>query len=127
MPSINGQTVIDVTDLVEKTRSAFVDWAVAFIYGEELAIPGLGPIIALPVIGDLDRLVIKLIVDALSKHLVMQAFFFNTALRKAAQAQDFVDAANALESAPKDMSNDEYKKLEFARAGAFRNFVTLTN
>lgn len=120
-------STIDITDTVEKMRSAFVDWAVAFIYAEELAIPGLGPIIALPIIGDIDRLIIRMIVESLSKHVVMEAFFMNTAIRKAAQAGDFVDAANALGSAPKDISDDEYKKLEQARADAFRNFVMVTN
>lgn len=121
-----AQTVIDITDLVEKTRSAFVDWAVAFVYAEEIAIPGM-EWVALPVIAEIDRAIIKAIIDALSKAAVMQAFFVNTAIRKAAQAQDFVDASNALDSVPKDAPNDDYKKAELTRAAAFRNFVMVTN
>lgn len=120
------QTVIDLTDLVEKTRSAFVDWAVGFIFAEEIAIPGM-EWVALPVISDIDRAIIKAVVDALSKAVVMQAFFLNTAIRKADQAQDFADAANALENLPKDASDATYKAAEAQRALAFRNFVMVTN
>lgn len=118
--------MIDLTDLVEKTRSAFVDWAVAFIFAEEIAIPGM-EWVALPVISDIDKAIIRAVVDALSKAVVMQAFFLNTAIRKAAQAQDFVDAANALENLAKDVSSDAYKAAENARALAFRSFVMVTN
>jgi hypothetical protein len=122
----NADTV-DITDLVEKTRSAFVDWAVAYVYGVEVAIPELGPIIELPVIKEADQEIIRLVVDSLSKSAIMLAFFTNTVLRKATQADDFVKAVNAKFNLPGDASNDDIQKAEAAQMVAFRNFVVLVN
>lgn len=117
---------IDITDLVEKTRSAFVDWAVLYVFGLEIAIPGL-EWVAMPVIKDIDQAIIRLILDGLSKSAVMQSFFLNTALRKATQAGDFVKTSDDLFKLPEDVSDDVYEKYEAARMQAFRNFVVLTN
>lgn len=121
MPS----NVIDITDLVEKTRSTFVDWAVLYIFGLEVAVPGL-EWVSLPVIKEVDQEIIKLILDALTKSAVMGAFFLNTAIRKASQAQDFVDAVNAIEKLPKDVSQDDFEKARRRQMSAFANFVVLT-
>lgn len=118
--------VIDITDLVEKTRSTFVDWGVLVIFGEEVQIPGL-EWVALPIIKDVDQEIIRLVLDAISKQAVMQGFFFNTALRKASQAGDFVDSVNAINALPDNVSDEDYDKLEKVRMDNFRNFVTLGN
>lgn len=83
--------------------------------------------VALPVIGDVDREIVRLVLDSISRAEIMQSFFINTSIRKAAQAQDFVDATNALDGLPKDASNEDYLAAEKYRMVAFRNFVTATN
>lgn len=117
---------VDITDLVEKSKSAFVDWAVAFIYGEEIALPGF-QWVALPVINEIDKFLIRQIVQSLADSAVMGAFFLNTALKKATQAKDFVEAADALANVPTTATQEEYKRAEQTRMAAFRDFVLLTS
>ncbi len=119
---------IDITDLVEQTRSAFVDWGVAFLMAEEVvAIPALAPWLAVPFIAEVDRELLKLVLEALSHGLVMQAFFLNTAIRKAAQAVDFAEACEALNNLPPGTSDADYLAAEKARMVAFAGFVSITN
>lgn len=123
-----GQTTIDITDAVEKLRSTFVDWAVAAAFTEELAaVPELAPFLALPIVSDIDKAAIRAVLDWVTKKTEMQAFFFNTVIRKSAQAQDFIDAVNAVGDLPKDASDATYLQKEKARALAFSNFVRITN
>lgn len=117
---------IDITDLVEKTRSTFVDWATLYLFGLEVAVPGL-EWVGLPIIQDIDKEIIREILNALSKAAVMQAFFMNTALRKASEAQDFVEAVDLIFSLPEDVSDDVYAKAEAAQMAAFRDFVSVGN
>lgn len=83
--------------------------------------------VALPVISDVDKEVLKLILDALSKSAVMGGFFVNTAIRKASQAADFVDAINAKDALPAGASADQVAAAEQNQMVAFRNFVMVTN
>lgn len=117
---------IDITDLVEKTRSTFVDWAVLYVYGLEIAIPGM-EWVALPILREIDQAIIRAVIDALSKSVVMMSFFMNTAIRKASQAKDYVDAVNAKNNLPPTASAEEYKKAEQNEIVLFRNFVMVTN
>lgn len=116
---------IDITDLVEKTRSSFVDWAVLYVYGIEVAIPGM-EWVGLPIVKDIDQEVLRLIIDGLSKSLVMGAFFMNTVMKKATDADDFIAAVAAIQNLPKDVSDEDFKKYRLAQMDAFRNFVALT-
>lgn len=116
---------VDITDLVEKTRATFVEWAVGYVYGLELGIPDM-QWISLPVIKDVDQEIIRLVVDALSKSFVMQAFFLNTAIRKATQADDFVQAVETLDRLASQGVDDEvYNAAERAKMAAFANFVSV--
>src|SRR5882672_10033689 len=103
---------VDITDLVDKTKSTFIDWAVLYIYGEELTIPGLGEFVALPIIKDIDQQIVRTIVTILADAVEMQGFFLNTAIRKATQASEFVAAVNLKNALPEDVSDEEYKKAE---------------
>jgi hypothetical protein len=116
---------IDVTDLVEKARSTFVDWGVAYLFAEEVAVPGL-EWVALPIIAELDKAAIRLILDGLSRSAVMQAFFLNTALRKATQANDYLDAVRAKEALADDVADADYERAERAEIKAFAEFVAIT-
>jgi hypothetical protein len=117
---------IDITNVVEKMRETFVTWATAYIYGEEIAIPGL-EWVALPILSTIDKDVITAILNVLTNSVLMEAFFLNTAIRKASQAQNYVDAINAKNSLPPTASDAEYEKAEQAEMLTFRNFVMLSN
>lgn len=117
---------IDITDLVEQVRQSFVTWAVDYLFGIETAIPGM-EWIDLPVISTIDKEILTTIMNALSSSGVMLAFFLNTTIKKASQAKDFTDAANALNNLPPTATDDEYETAERAKILAFRNFVMLSN
>lgn len=117
---------IDITNVVEKLRSSWVSYMVLFIYGQEIAIPGM-EWVALPVISDIDKEVLKIILDIVSKEAVMMGFFVNTAIRKASQAEDFVAAVNAKDALPDSASPEDFSTAEKNQMVAFRNFVMVTN
>lgn len=117
---------IDITNVVENLRQSFVNWGVAYVYGLEVAMPGL-EWVALPVISELDKTAIQAILDLISKSVIMEAFFINTTIRKASQAQDYVSAVDAKNSLPPTATKDEYEAAEKAEMSAFRNFVLITN
>lgn len=117
---------IDITDLVSKTRSTFVEWAVMYAYGQLILVPGL-TWMALPVVKSIVQWFIQIVVNDISNAAVMEGFFLNTAIRKATQADDFVQAVNAKNNLPKDASDDEYNQAERVQMDSFRNFVAVTN
>lgn len=125
-PAPQPTGTIDITDTVENMRQTWVTWAVAFIFAEEVAIPGM-EWVALPIISAIDKEIIKLILDAVSKQAVMLAFFANTAIRKASQAADYTDAIKAKKALPLGATEEEFKHAEKTELLAFRNFVMLSN
>lgn len=117
---------IDITATVTAAQSAFVTWAVAFAYGEELLIPGLSWV-ALPIISDIDKEILREFFTAMASSIVMLGFFENTAIRKGLQAQDFLSATAAKNALPTTATDLEYKNAETAQMAAFRNFVMVVN
>jgi hypothetical protein len=117
---------IDITNVVESLRTAWVSWAVAYVFGLEVAIPGMAWV-ALPVISNIDRELLKLAFDFVSKSAEMQVFFLNTAVRKASQAKDFTDTVAKKNALPPSATDQEYADAEKAEILAFRNFVSLSN
>lgn len=116
---------IDITDLVEKMRSTFVMWASAYLFGLIILVPGLGWI-AFPVISSLVKAAVNWGVTALSKAAVLEAFFLNTSIRKASQAQDYIEALSEKNALPPTASDKEYEDAEKKEMEAFRNFVRVT-
>lgn len=119
-------TDIDITDLVEKARSTFVTWGVNAIFAEIIIQPYCSWL-ALPVFSFITKQILTFVLNFLSNTVVMQAFFTNTAIRKASQAQDYVDAVNAKDSLPPDVSDADYEKAELAEISSFNAFVAVTN
>lgn len=115
---------IDITNLVENLRSSFVTWATAYIYGLEITVPGL-EWVALPGLNIIDKAIITAILNLLTKSAVMEAFFLNTAVKKASQAEDYISAVVAKESLPLDASMEDYANAEAREISAFRTFVML--
>lgn len=117
---------IDITDLVEKARSTFVLWGVDFLFATVVAQPGF-QWVAFPFFAYIFKQVLTYLLNTLSNSAVMEAFFFNTALRKASQAGDYVNSVNAKNSLPVDVSDADYEKAEAVEIIDFTNFVCLTN
>lgn len=117
---------IDVTNTVEMLRQSFVTWGVAYIYGLEIAIPGM-EWVALPILSDIDQFIIKEILNLLTKSVVMEAFFLNTAIKKASQAQDYIDAVTTKNNLPPTATPDEVQNAENFEMLAFRRFVMVGN
>ncbi len=117
---------IDITDLVEKMRQAWVTWSVSEIYAMLAAIPGIGWLGAW-LLETFGHEVLKFIFDYISKKAEMMVFFWNTAVRKASQAKDFTNAVHAKDSLPLTASRAEYKNAEKLQTVAFRNLVLVTN
>lgn len=115
---------IDITDLVEKMRSTFVSIETEASFQALASVQGL-QWLRLPLISSITKKLIELVISGLSKRAVMMAFFSNTAIRKASQAQDYVNAVNAKESLT-DVSDEVYEKAELAEISAFNDFVRVT-
>ncbi len=123
---MSNDGTIDITDLVEKVRAAWVQWAIDFLLGLALSTPGFSWV-NLPFFKAFITTGLKIVLNPLSKSLVMLAFFENTAIRKAGQAKDFTDAVNALNQLPPTTGDEEYEKAERARIAAFDRFVRISN
>lgn len=116
---------IDITNLVEAMRASFVLAAKAEIMALALAIPGVGPATAW-IINHFFSPLLNWVLTKVSQLALMQAFFLNTAVRKAGQAGDYVAALNAKKALPPTVTEDEYEKYELAEISAFNEFVGVT-
>lgn len=117
---------IDITGVVNFMQSSFVTLGTDFVF---TALVGTAYMswVSLPIINSLVKMFIKFVLNKVSLMVETQAFFMNTAIRKASQAQDFVNATNELQSLPTTVSDAEYEKAEQTQMLAFRNFVMVTN
>lgn len=124
VPPASG--TIDITLLVEQIKNVWIKWATLIVVTAAKAVPYLAWL-SFPIISQLFEFTIKLIVTAIANTIEMQSFFFNTAIRKSSQAQDFVYAVNAKNALPQTATDKEYEDAEKAQMVAFRNFVLVTN
>lgn len=118
--------VIDITDLVEKLRSAFVETASSAVFAAALALPGMGWL-ATPFVSFFAKKIIGGVVWLVSELPMMGGFFLNTAIRKSSQAGDFVDATHELDNLPDTCTDEEYANAENKKSTAFYNLVVLGN
>lgn len=117
---------IDITATVSNLQDSFITWGVAYVFGLEIAIPGM-QWVADPIISTLDKAAVKAILTFISKSVIMEGFFINTAIRKASQAEDYISAINVKKSLPTTATDQEYANAESKEMLAFRNFVMVTN
>lgn len=117
---------IDITNLVGSLQDSFIKWATDFVYVEMLTVPALSWL-GWSVIGIFSKFIIELVIRVLAGALVMRGFFLNTAIRKASQAQDYVDAVKLINGLPPTATDKEYENAEKAEMAAFRNFVLISN
>lgn len=115
---------IDITNLVGAVKDTWVRWATNLA---TTAARNAMPFLAWPVFSQLLDYIVGKIVETIADGIEMQGFFLNTALRKASQARDYVDANTALKALPSTATDEEYENAEKAEMLAFRNFVLLSN
>lgn len=117
---------IDITNLVDQMKSVWIRWATLTVVTAAKAVPALSWL-SFPVVAQLFEFAVKLAVTAIANGIEMQAFFINTAVRKASQAKDFVDSINTRNALPPTATDKEYQDAEKAQMAAFRNFVMVVN
>lgn len=117
---------IDVTNLIAALQSTFITWGVNYLFATELATPGM-EFTGLPIVSSLDRAMLKYILTKLSNEAVMLAFFTNTAIKKATESQDYLDAVNYKNSLPENASDEEYLNAEISEVNAFVQFTSLVS
>jgi hypothetical protein len=83
--------------------------------------------IALPFVNYIYKSLVGWLLGILSNSTVMMAFFMNTAIKKASQAQDYLDAVNAKNSLPNTVTQAQYKQYEQNEISAFNSLVSLTS
>lgn len=119
---------VDITDLVAKMKSTWISWATKTICTASKALPGgWGVFFSFPLVARLTDFVVGKAVTVLANAMEMGGFFMNTAIRKASQAKDFVEAVDAKDALPTTASEDEYEAAEKRQMLAFRNFVMVSN
>lgn len=117
---------IDITNVISSLKSSFLTWATGYVLAQELMIPGL-QWLGLPIISYLNRALTKSVLNLLVNSTIMEAFFLNTAIKKASQAQDYIDTLNIKNNLPPTASNEEFENAEKREMAAFRNLVLLTS
>jgi hypothetical protein len=118
--------VVDITNVAESMRGTFVTWAINYLYAQAVVTPGF-TWLSLPIISSVFRSGLTYLLNILTVSAVMDAFFINTSIRKASQAQDYVDALTLKNGLPTTVSDAEYEKAEQAEIAAFNSFVVLGN
>jgi len=127
IPAAPPTGTIDITNTVESLKSSFITYATKIIMGAEATVPELAWMVTTPIVSSLDEFAIKEVVTVLANSVIMLAFFENTAIRKASQAEDFVAIVTAKNSLPSTASQEDFDNAEKNQMVAFRNFVMVTN
>lgn len=117
---------LDVTELANAFQSSFVTAGTDFIYAELLLIPGM-QWLSLPIISPLVQAAIHFCLNLLVGWAVMEAFFLETALKKANQAETYLNAVGAKNALPPTASDAEYEKAEQSEMAAFRSLVLVSD
>lgn len=117
---------IDITNVVQQMKEVWVRATTEAIIKAVAAIPALSWL-ALPVISPIFEIIVHKILTIAADTTYMLAFFTNTAIRKGAQAVDFIAAVDFKNALPTTATDEEYENAERAEIVAFANFVRVTN
>lgn len=115
---------IDVTAIAESMKGTFILLAVNLAYAELLTVPGL-QWLGLPIISSLFKALLTKILTIVADAAIMEAFFIQTAMKKANQAGVYVDAVKRRDSLPPTATDEEYRHAEIYEMAAFSDFVRL--
>jgi hypothetical protein len=81
--------------------------------------------LGLPILSSLYKGALSWVLNLISNSAVLEAFFLNTAIRKASQASDYISAVDFKKSLPENVSDDDYEKAELKEIDAFKQFVSI--
>lgn len=116
---------IDITNLVTNMQSTFVTVTSNLAFTAITGVPGLSWL-RLPILSSILKSSLSWVLGALANDIMLSAFFLNTAITKASQAQSYVDAVNIKNNLPPDATEADYAKAEQNEIASFNNFVILT-
>jgi hypothetical protein len=116
--------VVDITNLAEAIRQGFVSAGSHWLTGKLII---AFPFAAWFIKSFFAQNAIKWVMDKISEAPFMGAYFVNTAIRKHAQADAFLEAVNAVRTAKEDISDEAYKELELEKIRRFNHLVVLSN
>lgn len=117
---------VDITDLVSKIKLTWIQFAMKGVMTIVRATPWLSWL-GWPVISQIFEFFLERLITLIADGIEMEAFFFNTALRKANQAKDFIAAIQAKDALPQTASYKEFYEAEQRQMVAFRSLVVLTD
>lgn len=120
-----NDTIIDLTPVVEQLKRTFILAAQEYIVTLALAVPGIGPVASWFVKVLLSPL-LRWALTKLADWSAMQAFFLNTAIRKADQAHEWVKTIDELRALPDTVDEITYEEAERAQIASFHDFVRVT-
>lgn len=118
--------VIDITDLVNSMGVTFEKYAVDFIYLNLIG-NAIFAWLAAPGLSYITKEIIKMGVKGFSKSGILIVFFENTALRKAGQAQDYVNAVKKRKFLEGVGTREEFRKAELDEITQFYSLVRVTS
>lgn len=124
-PSSAPPNEIDITNLVNFFQTSFITYAVNYVYTLATTTAGL-TWLALPVISGVFKWALELILEAVANDVTMEAFFLNTAIKKASEAQDYLDAVNTKNNLPTTATEAQIAQAEQNEMVAFKSLVVLT-
>lgn len=121
----NDPGTVDITDLVNALESTFITLAVQVAYAAIIAVPGL-QWLGLPVISSILNFSLNWIISLLANDAMLAAFFLNTAIVKASQAGDYIQAVENKNNLPPTATKEEYEQAEQAEISSFNALVIIS-
>lgn len=118
--------VVDITQLSLALKDTWVLIEVAASLAGIAAIPGM-QWVSLPFVNKIFSYILNWLFSKAAQRLYDFGFFKNSAIRKASQAHQFIDAINTKNSLPANISQEEFKKYERIQMDQFRYLVVLSN
>lgn len=121
----NDPGTVDITDLVNALESTFITLAVQVAYAAIIAVPGL-QWLGLPVISSILNFSLNWIISLLANDAMLAAFFLNTAIVKASQAGDYIQAVENKNNLSPTATKEEYEQAEQAEISSFNALVIIS-
>lgn len=110
---------VDIDDFAQAVKSSLIRYLVAAL-GE---VPQVKVILAVPIIGPLFKRILEWVIGLAVGQAGLAAFIINTRVFTGAQAKDYMAALEKLRSAPDNIPNEEWEKLEGKANEAFYMLV----
>jgi len=115
---------VDITNLVNAMQSTFTTWGTNTVFAGLIAVPGLS-FLGLPIISSILKAGITWALNYLSNDAILYTFFFNTAIKNASNAADYLTAVNAKNSLPDTATDAEYLEAEQNEMASFKSLVVI--